>query len=141
MSEFKKVILNTKDTANILGISARVFSGWPVEPVSKKSNEVFYDLKQVIAFWKNREKAKEKPLTEERTRLTRIQADKAEHELSLFKNDLHSAKIIKQVWSDQILRFRLISTFSPKGMIPMGLTKKKVCNFLTEKVIALSTEV
>lgn len=102
----KQIILNTKDTANILGISARAFAEWGIEPVNKKGTQVFYDLKKVIAYWKDKDKKKEKPLTEERTRLTRIQADKAEYELELFKNKLHDAKVIKSVWSDQILRFR-----------------------------------
>lgn len=106
MAERKEVLLNRVDTAHIMGVNPRTFSDWNISPVGKKGNETFYDLKQVIAYFKEREKKRGGGLTEQRTRLVKAQADKAERESEALEGSLIPIHIIEQVWSDQISAFR-----------------------------------
>ncbi len=102
----KSVVLNKKDTAYHFGISVHSFEKWGVPHIEKKGNNVYYDLKEVIAHRLNREKKEKTTLTDERTKLVRAQAKMAELKLSVHEGELIPSEIVQNVWADQILNFR-----------------------------------
>jgi len=143
MSERKKVILNKRDTAFVLGVSIVTLNNWDIAPFKKTGRIIFYNLKDVIAYWRNKEKKRETPLTDERTRLTRIQADKAEREFELLKNKLHDSDIVKSVWSDIVLRFRSRLLAVP-AKLSLGLCNKtepnKIESIIQKEVLQVLEE-
>jgi len=95
MAEHKEVLLNKKDTAFLMGVSVTAFAKWNLAPVGTKGSQVFYDLKHVIAYRLDKEKEKKTNLTEERIRLIKAQAEKAEFELKVLKQSFVPVEEVK----------------------------------------------
>lgn len=95
--------LNQKQMAASLGVSARAFQEWGVEPVAKIGRESFYEAKSVLA---NRIERAEQSITPdnselalERLRLTKAQAENLEIKNEQLKALVCPIEIIQVVLS------------------------------------------
>lgn len=95
--------LNQKQMAASLGISARAFQDWNIQPIAKIGREAFYDVQSVLenrlAHSPNGSAGDNSDLAEERLRLTKAQADNLELKNEQLKGCVVPIEIIGLVLS------------------------------------------
>lgn len=98
----QKILLSTRDTAQIMRVSLVAFEKWRVSPAEKKGNKVLYDLAEVIRYRLERKEPGTGKYTEEKTRLTRAKSRKAELELEAIEGKYIPSDIVEKVWGHMI---------------------------------------
>jgi phage terminase Nu1 subunit (DNA packaging protein) len=110
-------LVSKKELSVLLGKSERTLSEWqkqglPVVKATAKGLANEYDTAQVINWLLSRydpgsnQGSESGNFEEERTRLTKAQADKIELEVKVMQGKLLPAEEIESVWSDQVIRMR-----------------------------------
>ena len=89
----KNIILNTKDTVDMMEVSRQAFAEWDVKSVKKKDGQVFYNLKTVIAHRRDREKKNSSNLTEIRSDILKQKFEKNKIEIDILKGESISMEI------------------------------------------------
>lgn len=133
----KKILLNKTETAQMMGITVRSFSEWEIKPEKKRGNQVFYDLKKVIKYYRDKNEKKINLISHERARLLKIQSEKAEIELKELEGKLINSDIIEIIWKDQIISFRS-KLLSLPNKISLQLSKitsaKKIKSLISDNI-------
>lgn len=85
----ERFLVNTKDTAKIMGVSVQALDKWEIKPHKKEGREVFYYVPDVVQYRIQRGDAKNADdLTAARTRHANRQADKIEFDLSIQRREV-----------------------------------------------------
>lgn len=138
MAKRKNVYLSKIDTAYVMGISVQAFDKWDIVPETKKGVEVYYDLKQVIAYRFDREPRKGYgELTKNKTKIAEVQAEKAELELAAMKGEYILSEVVKEVWSDLVstTRAKLLSIPTKLAQsLTVAKTSQKIESILREAI-------
>ena len=131
----KDMYVNKQDMAYLLGISVRALAEWNISPVGKSKNEVYYSIKQTIAYARQKWQQKTTNLTIQKERLLSIKAQKAEKELEEYEEQLVHTEVVKAVWSNQLSYFK-----SRLASIPYKLSASLVGMKTKQKIEAKLTE-
>ena len=85
--------------ARLCGVTPTAMSAWAREDSFPKKHRDAWDLEQVLA-WVRREKVESGDLQEQRTRLTRAQADAQEARNKREEGEMVSFSDVERIWSE-----------------------------------------
>jgi len=105
-------LFNRKDTAEVMGVSTQAIGLWNMEQQKKKGatgNRVYYDIREVVQL-RLKEAANRSgnapDIQREKSRLTKLQADKADLEYKKMKGELISTDTVTEHWENLFVAFR-----------------------------------
>jgi len=105
-------LFNRKDTAEVMGVSTQAIGLWNMEQQKKKGatgNRVYYDIREVVRL-RLKEAANRSgnapDIQRDKSRLVKIQADKADLEYKKMKGELIHADTVTEHWETLFLAFR-----------------------------------
>jgi len=108
------VLFNKTQSAAFFQVSTQAFSAWDVEPVKKSGREVFYDLRELVAYRHENpdDEDGELNLTEERAKLTKEQRIKTNLERKQLEGKLMDVDFVVLNYTKMAtaLRQKLLST-------------------------------
>ena len=102
----ERLLLPAKLTAFCFHISLQAFSKWLVSPVEKRGRESLYYLPEVIAYRLARQEKDQLDLTQERARLAKAQANRAELEVAQLEGELMPASAMLSAWENNVVTCR-----------------------------------
>jgi len=108
------VLFNKTQSAAFFQVSTQAFSAWDVEPVKKSGREVFYDLRELVAYRHDNpdDEDGELNLTEERAKLTKAQRIKTTLERKQLEGRLMDVDfvVLNYIKMAMAIRAKLLST-------------------------------
>lgn len=101
------LLISKKDAAKAFGISVTALGQWPIKPSTRAGRVALYYLPELIEYRLNRgQSGQGGSYEEERTRLTKAQADKTELEVAQLKGQLLNVDGVAEEMADVILAAR-----------------------------------
>jgi phage terminase Nu1 subunit (DNA packaging protein) len=121
-------LFTKKDTAYFFNVNPRAIDNWTIDPAEKIGRRIYFDIKDVYDYLQQKKKEKSGTLTEQRTRLVKAQANKAELEAEALEGNLIPVNIVSDVWADQIsnCRAKLLSIPNRSAKILEKKTAKEI---------------
>ena len=118
--DFRSEIISAREAAQLLGISEKVFYQYTKDGVIPRIAEGKYRLGDVISAYYMRED-ETKDYWTEKARLTKLQADKTEIELSNLRGESVSVSQVRDMWEHFLSNARTLLLALPgklKGRVP-----------------------
>lgn len=135
----RQILLTTTEICYAFGVSKNTFSKWNLEVAETRKNTNYYDLKSVIAWRIEQAETKhtveKKTKAEEELRWTTARADKAQLAVEVQRRRLLPAKLVQDVWADQISRARAKLLSLPKKLAPQMTSDRTENQILLKDVI------
>lgn len=134
-------IVNNTELAEIFGVSKITIynyqkEGMPVVKEGSKGIEAENDTSQCIDWFANK-RNKDIEYTEERARLTKLQADKVQIEIDLINGEIIKIEDVKQSWEKSLGELRSMLLSLPSNITPslMGIEdESEVQEILNKKI-------
>jgi len=135
------MIVSKKKLAEIFGKSTTTIDRWmengmPYQPAEGRGKANKYDTAECIE-WYAISKGRKLDYMEERTRLTKLQADKQEMELQLMQGELLKADEVIKKWSDIFnqIRTNLMAIPTRAATLLQGAGTKKEAKNVIENLL------
>lgn len=124
----QRLMLPQKVCAIAFNISVEALKKWKVKPRGKLGRETLYYLADLVAYRLERDESGRLNLTDERARLSKVQADRVELELETMRGNLIPADILLQNWEPLVAaaRSKFLSLPSKLKIAIPKLTDKDV---------------
>lgn len=128
--------LNSKSCAEVVQMTSSAILKWEI-PREKIGGDVWFDIRDVVRYKLDQIKndSEKESLAKEKTRLTRAQAEKTEHDLEIQKGSLIPYNVVQNVWTDILLNFKSKLYSIPNKIAPIleGLKAAEIeANLKTE---------
>ena len=99
-----------RGTSQFFGVSATTIDTWVMKGCPVKERDKDGRIKSMslaeVARWKIFQSGESSELENERTRLTKWQADKTELEVAVLRGELIPSEIVQRVWGGMVVSFR-----------------------------------
>lgn len=108
--ELQDYLVSKRDLSQFFGVSTTTVDTWVMKgcPIKERSDNGNIKLMSLpeVARWKIFQSGESSELENERTRLTKWQADKTELEVAVLRGELIPSEIVQKVWGGMVMSFR-----------------------------------